>query len=106
MGIGFHVQLSLFFNHGKHIHALAAMINIKNNFPIHEREQSVVPANADTKTGLDAGPVLANKDITGKHKLASIAFHAQALGIRVTTVAACTATFFMSHGYLSYFSIF
>jgi hypothetical protein len=72
----------------KNIDTLAAMINIENNQAIRRSEQGIIFTPANVQTGLDAGATLTDKDIARKNKLASIAFNAQALGIRVTTVAA------------------
>jgi len=72
----------------KDIDTLAAMINIENHQAIRRSEQGIIFAPANVQTGFDVGATLADKDIARKNKLASIAFNAQALGIRVTTVAA------------------
>jgi hypothetical protein len=92
----------LFFNNRKHIYALTAMVDIKKNNALNNREQGVILALPHVQTRLDAGPSLADQNIPRENMFACIALNAQALAITVTIILAGTATFFMSHDYLSY----
>src|SRR5450756_1309863 len=73
------------------------MHNIKNNHAINRGEEGGVSTGPHVHARLDMRSTLTNEDITRKHNLASIFLHAQTLGIAIPTVAAGTATFFMSH---------
>jgi hypothetical protein len=82
------IPISYLFLRRNDVHTLAAVDYIKHYNPIGRSKQGVISASAYVKAGLDAGAMLADQDITRKHKLACVAFYAQALGIAISSVAA------------------
>ena len=62
------------------------------------REQGVIHPDAHVRACAHGRAALPNKDIACQHLLATEALYAQALGMRVTTVAGTTACFLMCHG--------
>src|SRR6478752_704457 len=62
-----------------------------------EREQRVVATATDTRTRVEVGATLADDDLAGLHDLAAEALHAEALGVRVTTVASRARSLFVCH---------
>ena len=57
-------------------------------------EQGVVVAAADVGAGVEVGAALADEDLAGLDELAAEALDAQALGVRVATVAGGAETLF------------
>jgi hypothetical protein len=92
--------LSLEHFSGKDVHTLAAMINVENHETIGRSKQGIILAFANVQAGFDVRTTLTHENISRKYELASVAFDTKTLGIRVTTIAAGTATFFMCHLYL------
>ena len=62
-----------------------------------EGEQSVVAATADVGAGVEVGAALADDDLACADDLAAEALHAEALCVRVTTVAGGACALFVCH---------
>src|SRR4051794_39472563 len=60
-------------------------------------EDRVVLADADALARLEAGPALAHDDLAAVHDLPCEDLHAEALGVRVASVAAGAESLLMSH---------
>src|SRR5690606_15449610 len=60
-------------------------------------EQGVVAAEADVVTRVEGGAALTHEDVAGQNVLAAELLHAEALGMRVATVARRTTGFLVSH---------
>src|ERR1700719_3196576 len=69
--------------------------------PGHEREQSVVAAEAYTCAGSDPGSALPDQDVPGLDGLAAVDLDSEHLGVRVATVAGRTAAFLVCHYFSS-----
>jgi len=87
MNICLHTNILLFLSRD-YVNTLTAVGHIKYHDPICGSKQGIIATSAYIKAGLDAGATLADQDIAGKYKLTGIAFHAQALGIAISSVAA------------------
>ena len=72
----------------KDVNALAAMNYIECHNPVCSCKQGIIAAFAYIEARFDAGATLSDQDVTGKYILTCKAFHAQALGIAVSSVAA------------------
>ena len=57
------------------------------------REQGVILADADIRTGVEVGTPLAHDDLAGVDLLTAETLHAEALGVRVATVPGARSTF-------------
>src|SRR5688572_22126536 len=62
-----------------------------------EREQRVVAAAADAQARVEVGATLAHDDLAGLDDLAAEALHAEALGVRVATVAGRRCALLVCH---------
>src|ERR1700712_1420087 len=62
-----------------------------------EREQRVIPAPAAPQTGVEGGAALADDDLAGLDDLAAEALHAEALSVRVATVAGRRGALLVCH---------
>src|SRR5213075_226406 len=60
-------------------------------------EQRVVAATADVHAGVELGATLADQDLARVDFLAAVALDAEALRVRVTTVAGAGRTLLVSH---------
>ena len=69
------------------VDGLAAALAAELDRTRREREQGVVAATADVDAGVEVGAALANQDLTGADGLAAEALDAEALCIRIATVA-------------------
>ena len=65
------------------------------------REDRVVLADPDAVAGLEAGAALAHDDLAAGDDLAGEDLHAEALGVRVTTVAGAGCTLLVRHVFRS-----
>src|SRR5690606_17057185 len=80
---------------------LAALARpLEGHKPVCRRKQGIISADTDIRAWVDARAALAQNDVASRHKLTAEALDAQTLCIRITTVAAGTATFFVCHGNL------
>src|SRR3546814_5737762 len=68
---------------------------------VDEREQGVVAAEADAHARMELGAALANDDVAGFDRLATIDLHAEILRVGVAAVARGTYALFMCHGCFS-----
>src|SRR5665213_535506 len=62
-----------------------------------EGEQGVVAATADVDAGVEVGAALADEDLARTDDLTTEALHAEALRVRVTTVASGARSLFVCH---------
>src|SRR3970282_102265 len=69
---------------------------------IDQREQRVVAAEADAHARMELGATLANDDVAGIDRLATINLHAEILRVGVAAVARGTYALFMCHGCFSF----
>src|SRR5688500_10021218 len=69
------------------------------NDAIRLAEERVVAANADVGASVNLRADLANQDSACLHRLPCVVLDASPLGIRIATVLARTATFFVSHDF-------
>ena len=65
--------------------------------PANQREQRVVSAAADMRTGVELGAALTDQDLAGVDDLAAEALHAEELRVGVATVAGAGRTLLMCH---------
>src|SRR3546814_8123524 len=68
---------------------------------VDEREQGVVAAEADAHAPMELGAALANDDVAGFDRLATIDLHAEILRVGVAAVARGTYALFMCHSCFS-----
>src|SRR5262245_13489697 len=71
-----------------HAHGPPVTYPAERDHPVDEREQGVVLAAADARSGVEVGAALAHDDLARVDQLAAEALDAQPLGSRVTAVAA------------------
>jgi hypothetical protein len=90
----------LFFNR-HYIYTFAAFDHIANDHAFRCSKKSVILADIHVQAGQEAGAMLPHNNIAGKHMLTRKHFYTQALGIRIASITAGTAAFFMCHGYLT-----
>src|SRR5262245_39414368 len=62
-----------------------------------QREQRVVAATADVRTGVEVGAALADDDLAGADDLAAVPLDAQALGVGVAAVLGGRRTLLVCH---------
>ena len=62
-----------------------------------EREQGVVATATDVRAGVEVRAALADDDLARADDLAAEALHAEALRVRVTTVASGARSLFVCH---------
>src|SRR5215470_11792765 len=66
---------------------------------VHLGEQRVVRAQADVRTGLEAGAPLSDQNGAAGHELPAEALHAEHLRVGVASVARAADTFLVRHGF-------
>ena len=80
---------------GDDVDDLAATLRTKFNGTLGKSEQRVIAATSDVDAGVEVRSALTNQDFAGFDLLAAIALYAQALSVRVTTVASRTRSLFV-----------
>lgn len=63
---------------------------------VFEREERIVPADADVATGVDLRAALTDEDAARKHGLTVLTLYAEAFRVGVSSVVRGTGTLFMS----------
>src|SRR5688572_4466755 len=94
-------RLSLFRRIGRphlDVDELAAQLAVaKRDAAVAQREQGMVPADADAVAGIIFGAALAHDDVAGEDILAAELLHAEPLALGVAAVAGRTACFLVCH---------
>src|SRR6478672_4894281 len=81
-----------------HRAALLRALGRELDLAVDQREQGVVAAKADAHARMELGATLADDDVAGFDRLATIDLHAEVLRVGVATVARGTYALFMCHG--------
>ena len=66
---------------------LAVSRGLELNETVGQSKQSIVRSASDVNTGMNLGPALSDKDITGDNRLPICSLDAETLGLAVTAVS-------------------
>src|SRR5690606_33698331 len=80
-----------------HRAALLRALGRELDLAVDEREQCVVAAEADARTGVELGAALADDDVAGLDGLAAVHLHAEVLRVGVAAVAGRTTSLLVCH---------
>jgi hypothetical protein len=72
-------------------------LGVETHFPVDEREEGVVLAEANIGARMEFRTALTDEDVAGDNVLTAELLHAKATAGRITTVTRGAACFFMGH---------
>src|SRR5690606_10256554 len=87
--------------HDANVLALLRSLRLERDAAVDEREQRVIAAYADIRSGVEARAPLAHDDVTGQDALAAEALHAEPFRFGIAAVLRAAACLFVCHRRMS-----
>src|SRR5215813_5958113 len=81
----------------QHAHSPAAAPPAELDLAVHQGEQGVIPAAADSDSGVEVSAVLTHDDLASAHELTAEPLHAEPLGVGVPPVPAGRRALLVCH---------